>query len=165
MCIPIGDDNQGRLTTPYVVYIIVAINIAVFLIQISDDRFTLAYAAVPYKITHNVTVVPPGHGALPPGIEADPRVSAGLIPVRGIPQEPGPSFIWLTLLTSMFMHGGLMHIAGNMLYLWIFGDNIEDNFGHAKYLIFYLLCGYLATLSHAFVNPGSRMPAIGASGA
>lgn len=165
MLLPIGDDNQGRLTTPYVVYIIVAINVAVFLLQLSDDRFTYAYSAVPYKLTHNVTVVPPGHGALPPGIEADPRVASGLVPVRGVPQEPGPSFIWLTLLTSMFMHGGFMHIGGNMLYLWIFGDNIEDNFGHGKFLIFYLVCGVAASLAQIFVDPNSPIPSLGASGA
>jgi membrane associated rhomboid family serine protease len=137
----------------------------VFLLQLSDERFTLAYSAVPYKITHNVTVVPPGHGALPPGIEADPRASARLVPVRGIPQEPGPSLIWLTLLTSMFMHGGFMHIAGNMLYLWIFGDNIEDNFGHGKFIIFYLLCGFAAAFAQIFVDPDSAVPSLGASGA
>lgn len=166
MLLPIGDDNQGRLSTPYVVYIIVAINVAVFLVQLSDDRFTLAYSAVPYKLTHNVTTVPPGfRGALPPGIEADPRVASGLVPVRGIPQEPGPAFIWLTLLTSMFMHGGFMHIGGNMLYLWIFGDNIEDNFGHGKFLIFYLVCGFAASLAQIFVDPNSPIPSLGASGA
>lgn len=165
MLFPIGDDNQGRLTTPYVVYIIVAINVAVFLLQLSDDRFTLSYSAVPYKLTHNVTVVPPGHGALPPGIEADPRVASGMVPVRGVPQEPGPGFIWLTLLTSMFMHGGFMHIGGNMLYLWIFGDNIEDNFGHGTFLIFYLVCGVAASLAQIFVDPNSPIPSLGASGA
>src|ERR1700693_5416637 len=108
MLLPIGDDNQGRLTTPYVVYIIVAIHVAIFLLQLSDDRFTLAYSAVPYKITHNVQVVPPGHGALAPGMEADPRASSRMVPMRGVPQEPGPAFVWLTILTSMFMHGGFM---------------------------------------------------------
>jgi len=164
MLLPISDDNQGRTTTPFVMYIIVAINVAVFLLQLSDDRFTLAYSAVPYKITHNVTVVPPGHGALPPGIEANPR-AASLVATRGVPQEPGPSFIWLTLLTSMFMHGGLLHIAGNMLYLWIFGDNIEDNFGHGKFLIFYLICGFAASFAQIVVDPDSPIPSLGASGA
>ncbi|HXU36249.1 MAG TPA: rhomboid family intramembrane serine protease [Blastocatellia bacterium] len=166
MLLPIGDDNQGRLTTPYVVYIIVAINVAIFLLQLSDDRFTLAYSAVPYKLTHNVTVVPTGfRGALRPGAEEDPRIASGMVPVRGVPQEPGPAFIWLTLLTSMFMHGGLMHIGGNMLYLWIFGDNIEDNFGHGKFLIFYLLCGLAASFAQIFVDPDSPIPSLGASGA
>jgi len=165
MLLPIGDDNEGRTTVPFVVYTIVAINVIVFLLQLSDDRFTLAYSAVPYKITHNVRVVPPGHGALPPGIEADPRVASGLVPLRGVPQEPAPSLVWITLLTSMFMHGGFMHIIGNMLYLWIFGDNIEDNFGHAKFLIFYLVCGFAASFAQIFVDPDSPIPSLGASGA
>src|SRR5581483_1855502 len=71
----------------------------------------------------------------------------------------------MTIFVSMFLHGGLLHIGGNMLYLWIFGDNIEDHLGHFRYLIFYLACGFIATLSHAFFNPASVVPSIGASGA
>src|SRR5207244_2801625 len=70
-----------------------------------------------------------------------------------------------SMFVSMFLHGGWLHLGGNMLYLWIFGDNIEDRLGHFRYLIFYLLCGIVATLAHAFFNPASRMPSIGASGA
>ncbi len=69
------------------------------------------------------------------------------------------------ILVSMFLHGGWLHLGGNMLYLWIFGDNIEDRLGHVKYLIFYVLCGFLATMVHAFMAAGSRLPSIGASGA
>jgi len=71
----------------------------------------------------------------------------------------------ITMFVSMFLHGGWLHLGGNMLYLWIFGDNVEDRLGHAKYLFFYLVCGLLATLAHALMNPASRMPSIGASGA
>jgi membrane associated rhomboid family serine protease len=71
----------------------------------------------------------------------------------------------LTIFISMFLHGGWLHLGGNMLYLWIFGDNIEDRLGHIRYLLFYLACGFAATLSHAFMNPGSATPSIGASGA
>jgi len=134
---------------------IVAINILVFLVfqqatsTEAGAEFTYAYSVVPYEITHNVDLVAPvrGHGG------------------SAIPQFPGPSPIWLTILTSMFMHGGWMHIIGNMLYLWIFGDNIEDNFGHAKFLIFYLVCGVAASLSHILVDPNSAVPSLGASGA
>ncbi len=70
-----------------------------------------------------------------------------------------------TLLTSMFLHGGWMHLIGNMLYLWIFGNNIEDVMGHAKFVVFYLLCGILAALSHAWIDPESTIPMVGASGA
>jgi membrane associated rhomboid family serine protease len=85
-----------------------------------------------------------------------------------------PRFFWMPgyivpnlerMFISMFLHGGFLHIAGNMLYLWIFGDNIEDRLGHVRYAIFYLLCGVVAALAHAFANPSSPLPAIGASGA
>ena len=155
MLLPIGDDNQQRHGRPFVVYIIVVINVVVFVLfqQFASEAgapFTYAYSVVPYEITHNVDLVetvrvPGGPGA--------------------IPQFPGPSPIWLTILTSMFMHGGLMHIIGNMLYLWIFGDNIEDNFGHTRFLIFYLVCGIAASFAHILVDPSSVTPSLGASGA
>lgn len=72
---------------------------------------------------------------------------------------------YATVITSMFMHGGLLHLTGNMLYLWIFGDNIEDSLGHARYVFFYLFCGIAAAYSHALINPDSTIPMIGASGA
>ena len=155
MLFPIGDDNQGRLKTPFVVYIIIAINAVVFLVfqqatsTEAGAEFTYAYSVVPYEITHNVDLVAPV------------RVPGGPV----IPQFPGPTPIWLTILTSMFMHGGWMHILGNMLYLWIFGDNVEDNFGHGKFLIFYLVCGVAASFSQIFVDPNSPIPSLGASGA
>src|SRR5215467_15304296 len=70
-----------------------------------------------------------------------------------------------TIFTAMFMHGGWLHLGGNMLYLWIFGDNVEDRFGPLKFLIFYLVCGIAATFAQYYVNPGSRIPNVGASGA
>jgi membrane associated rhomboid family serine protease len=75
------------------------------------------------------------------------------------------AFAWPTLFSSMFLHGGWLHFLGNMLYLWIFGDNVEDRFGHLRYLIFYLLSGAAAGLGHLYVSPESRLPTIGASGA
>jgi rhomboid family protein len=77
---------------------------------------------------------------------------------------PG-DFWWPTVLTSMFMHGGWLHFLGNMLYLWIFGDNVEDRLGHFRYLVFYLFCGTVAAAAHVYMNPGSMLPTIGASGA
>jgi membrane associated rhomboid family serine protease len=74
-------------------------------------------------------------------------------------------FSWPTILTSMFLHGGLWHLVGNMWSLWIFGDNVEDRLGHLRYLGFYLLCGIIAAVAHAFSEPGSMVPTIGASGA
>jgi membrane associated rhomboid family serine protease len=75
------------------------------------------------------------------------------------------SFAWPTVLTSMFLHGGWIHFLGNMLYLWIFGDNVEDRLGHAGYLVFYLFCGAVAALGQVMMNPNSAIPMIGASGA
>jgi membrane associated rhomboid family serine protease len=71
----------------------------------------------------------------------------------------------LTLITSMFLHGGLMHLLGNMLFLWVLGDNVEDALGHRRYVVFYLVCGVLAALAHAAMEPGSTIPMVGASGA
>lgn len=145
MLLPLSDDNTGRRSTPYVVYLFLAINIVVFILQFTQgDRFTLGYAAVPFEIINNTDLV--GERG-------------------GIPQVPGPAPIWLTLFSSMFMHGGFMHIAGNMLYLWVFGDNIEDNFGHLKFAIFYVICGLFASFSQILLDPQSVIPTLGASGA
>ena len=155
MLLPIGDDNNERGTVPFVVYIVIFINVVVFLLfqqatsTEAGAEFTYAYSVVPYEITNNTDLKVPV------------RVPGGPL----IPQFPGPSPIWLTILTSMFMHGGWMHIIGNMLYLWIFGDNIEDNFGHVKFLIFYLVCGVAASFAHIIVDPQSVVPSLGASGA
>src|ERR1700685_3238489 len=75
------------------------------------------------------------------------------------------TFSWVTVFTSMFLHGGLLHVAGNMLYLWIFGDNVEDRMGHGRFLVFYLLCGIAAALGQTLTGPDSTLPMVGASGA
>lgn len=150
MLLPIGDDNASRRTTPYVVYTLVAINVVVFIIQLlAGEAFTVAYAAVPYEITTGTDLTRP-------------------VVIRGVGEilhAPGPVPIYLTLFSSMFMHGGFMHIIGNMLYLWIFGDNIEDNFGHLKFLIFYLICGLIAAFAQILMDTQSPIPTLGASGA
>jgi membrane associated rhomboid family serine protease len=94
----------------------------------------------------------------------------GMIPVRlfgGRDLTPELAVVpaWTTLFSSMFMHGGLLHLGGNMLFLWIFGDNVEDSMGHVRFLLFYLLCGLAAAMTHALLNPESAIPMIGASGA
>lgn len=150
MLIPISDDNVARRRRPYVVYTIVAINLIVFLLELSGgDQFIAAYSAVPYEITTGEDLVAP----------------VRLAGVGVIQQAPGPAPIYLTLFSSMFMHGGFMHIAGNMLYLWTFGDNIEDDFGHLKFTIFYLACGLVASFSQILMDPQSVIPTLGASGA
>ncbi|HEY7182592.1 MAG TPA: rhomboid family intramembrane serine protease [Blastocatellia bacterium] len=144
---PIGDDNVERRLTPIVNYSLIAINVLVFLYQLANPEFTQGYSMVPAEIIQGHDIVGPVQG------------------IKGLYLAPGPSPIYLTMLSSMFMHGGWLHLGGNMLYLWIFGDNVEDRMGHLKYLIFYLLCGFLASGTHIFFSPNSRIPSLGASGA
>lgn len=165
MVLPIRDDNTGRTITPIVNYVIIGINLLVFVFlqQLgADERFTYAMSTVPAEILTGQDVVTPDRVAtLPTG----QRV---LIP--GL--QPTPISVYLTLITSMFMHGGIAHILGNMLFLWIFGDNIEDRLGHVRYVIFYLLCGVIASLAHVFTTAAFAtdqssllVPSLGASGA
>jgi membrane associated rhomboid family serine protease len=144
---PIGDDNTERRLTPFVNYTLIVINVLVYLYQMGHQEFTLGYSVVPAEITQGRDIVGSVRG------------------VQGLYLAPSPEPIYLTLLSSMFMHGGLLHLGGNMLYLWIFGDNVEDRMGHLKYLIFYLLCGFLASATHIFFGPNSVIPSLGASGA
>lgn len=158
MIFPIGDDNSDRMITPFVNYLLIAANILVFVLFQglgSNDEFTYAYATVPQEIVTGTDIARPV-------MVRDPLSGD---PVGRIPLQPTPLSVYLTLLTSMFMHGGLAHLFGNMLYLWIFGDNLEDRLGHVRYLLFYLLCGLLASLAHVFTNTDSYIPSLGASGA
>jgi len=124
--IPLRDIIPSR-TTPIVTICLIALNIIVFLYELSlgpaVDALTLYY---------------------------------GLVPA---------AFSWMTVFTSMFLHGGFLHVAGNMLYLWIFGDNVEDRMGHGRFLVFYLLCGVAAALAQTITMPDSTVPMVGASGA
>ena len=127
---PVGDDNSARRSVPVVTFILIAINVLVFLLELAaGDSFIEAWSVVPRRFL------------------SDPI---------------GDS---ITLFTAMFMHGGWLHLFGNMLYLWIFGDNVEDRFGHLLYLVFYLVCGLAATFSQILFDPGSSIPNLGASGA
>lgn len=147
MLFPVGDDNTGRGLTPYVNYLLIAINVFVYFF-LQTTAFTYGYSVVPAEITH--------------GIDIATTIRIGDSTLK---LYPGPSPIYLTLLTSMFMHGGIGHLFGNMLYLWIFGDNVEDRMGHLKYLIFYLFCGLLASATQILFAPNSLIPSLGASGA
>ena len=162
MVFPIGDDNSGRATTPVVNYVLIAVNVLVFALFQglgSNDRFTYAWSTVPAEIKT-------GRDIDRPVVVKDPvsGETAGTINL-----EPTPGSVYFTLLTSMFMHGGFAHLFGNMLFLWIFGDNLEDRLGRVRYLIFYLVCGVLASLAHVFTTVafGSNpyVPSLGASGA
>jgi membrane associated rhomboid family serine protease len=140
--IPVKDYPGERRSFPWVMLSIVLLNILVFLFEVSlgDQRLEgLFFSAgvVPVEFTQGINV-----GDLPP---------LGLT--------------WTTLFTSMFLHGGLLHIGSNMLYLFIFGDNVEDALGHFRFLWFYLLCGVLAGITHIVLNATSNVPSVGASGA
>ena len=166
MIFPIGDDNSDRTTTPVVNYALIAINILVFVFLQgfgSNDRFTYAYSAVPYEIVTGRDVTTPDRVVKHP-------MTGQEVEIPGL--QPTPFTVYITLLTSMFMHGGLAHIFGNMLFLWIFGDNLEHRLGHARYLIFYLVCGVLASLAHVLTTAALSsspeemlIPSLGASGA
>jgi len=161
--LPIGDDNSDRKTTPIVNYILIAINIFVFVYYQrlgTDLGFTYSYSTVPAEILTGHDIV------TSPVIVHDPLSGQQVeIPGLGVTAIP----VWFTLITSMFMHGGFAHLGGNMLYLWIFGDNLEDKLGHLQYLFFYLLCGILASLTHVFsdyfLGENHLIPSLGASGA
>ena len=128
--LPIGDDNTARRTVPFVTYILIALNVIFFVIElISGDAFIVKWAFVPSRFLAN--------------------------PLGDI----------LTLFTAMFMHAGWLHLGSNMLYLWIFGDNVEDRFGHGKFIFFYLLCGLAATFAQLAFSTTSDIPNLGASGA
>ena len=166
MVFPLYDDNSDRTTTPIVNYALIAINILVFVFLQqfgNNDRFTYAFSTVPQEIIS-------GRDVRTPDRVVEQPVTGQELLLPGL--QPTPVSVYLTLLISMFMHGGIAHIAGNMLFLWIFGDNIEDRMGHLRYLIFYLVCGVLASLAHVVTtamfatDPGSLLiPSLGASGA
>lgn len=162
MIFPIGDDNSDRTSLPVVNYLLIAANILVFVFLQGfgeNDKFTYAYSTVPEEIITNRdidTVVP----------IKDPISQKQ---VGEIDLQPTPVSVYITLITAVFMHGGFAHLFGNMLFLWIFGDNIENSLGKARYLLFYLVCGVIASLSHVFATvafSGNRfIPSLGASGA
>lgn len=161
--LPIGDDNSDRHRTPYINYVFIALNIYVFIVlqgMGSNLEFTYAYATIPAEILGGVDLV------TQPQILVDP-LTGKRFNLPGLQVTPVP--VYLTLLTGVFMHGGWAHLFGNMLYLWVFGDNIENRLGHFRYLGFYLLCGLLASLSHVlstlFLSQNAMIPSLGASGA
>lgn len=153
---PIGDDNSDRRTQPIVNYAIIFINIVVFVLLQgigSNEAFTYAFSLVPKEITTGVDLS---------GVQV---IRDSLGNVGQFRLEPTPVSVYLTFLTSMFMHGGISHIFGNMLFLWVFGDNIENRIGHLRYAIFYMVCGLAAALGQIVMDTGSVIPMLGASGA
>ncbi|HKZ81170.1 MAG TPA: rhomboid family intramembrane serine protease [Pyrinomonadaceae bacterium] len=166
MVFPLYDDNSDRRIFPVVNYAFIAINILVFVFLQglgTNENFTYAFSTVPQEIISGRDVVTPNHVVTHP-------VTGQRLLVPGL--QPTPFSVYLTLLTSMFMHGGIAHIFGNMLFLWIFGDNVEDRLGHVRYASFYLVCGLFASLAHVMTtamfssDPDSLLiPSLGASGA
>lgn len=142
---PIGDDNRKVRHFPFITYLLMIANVAVFfLLQWHNPAFTYGYSVIPQEILSGIDLVKT---------------------VNKIPQAPGPQPIYLTLFTAMFMHGSILHLGGNMLYLWIFGDNVEDALGHGRFLLFYVMCGLVAAAAQIAGTPHSVIPSLGASGA
>ena len=137
--IPLKDDIPSY-SPPVVTVALISVNCLIYLFLLSTGRgyeaALIKWGAIPYEITR--------------GVELTPELSF---------------FAPLSLFSSMFLHGGFFHLAGNMLYLWIFGDNVEDQLGHVKFFIFYILCGLAASLLHIMTTPNSQVPMVGASGA
>lgn len=160
--IPLKDNIPTR-TTPVVNYVIIALCAVIFLLQLgdeSDGRASIVerFGMIPARVggAEQIVVNEPVRQMTPFGERVVMRP-------RRLEASPVPA--WMTLLTSMFLHGGFLHILGNMWFLWIFGDNIEDRLGHGGYALFYVGGGLVANLFHLVTNLGSTMPTIGASGA
>ncbi len=137
--IPIGDDERRPPFFSLVVYALIALNVWVFYQELSapdTDRFINAFAMIPYDVTHGVALA-----------------------------APSPPFPPLTVVTSMFLHGSILHIGFNMLFLFVFGPAVEYRCGHVRFLAYYLLCGIAGGIAQIVIGPGSHIPAIGASGA
>jgi len=155
---PISDENERGHGPAFVSLAFIAINVAVFVLlqgaggTVEGHEFTFGWSAVPYEITSGVDLTAPQ----PIDIGGETFL---------VPQFPGPTPIWLTLLTSMFMHGGWLHLFGNMLFLWIFGDNVEHRIGHLSFAMFYILAGIAGSFAQILVNTASVIPTLGASGA
>jgi len=136
---PIYDDVPTK-KFPLITVALIVLNSVVYLYQISLGEkfaeFIYSMGLLPFEITHHIDLFP-----------------------------SGPSPIYLTIFSSMFMHGSIVHLLGNMLFLWIFGNNVEDHLGRKNFVIFYLICGITAALTQIFINPVSKIPMVGASGA
>ncbi len=153
--LPIGDDSLPGRGFAWVTATLIGLNVAVFVFlqaATGDNPFTYGFSAVPREILNGVDLVDPQQ-----------------VVIGGqsyfVPQAPGPDPIWLTLLSSIFMHGGWLHLGGNMLFLWIFGDNVEHRAGRVLFLAAYLGAGVVGTLAQVWSDPTSPIPTLGASGA
>ena len=164
MICPLADDNTDRASFPIINVTLIVVNILVFVFlqEMGNNLdFTYAFSTVPAEISTGRDVVTSDET-----VQVDTTEGLQQVTVPGLQETPIP--VYLTMLTSMFMHGGMMHLLGNMWFLWIFGDNIENDLGRVRYVVFYLLCGIIASLAHLLPNmtgPSSMIPSLGASGA
>jgi membrane associated rhomboid family serine protease len=153
---PIGDDNSDRTITPIVNYVFIGLNVIVFVLFQGlggNDEFTYAYSLVPREIMTGVD------------LSGSQIVRDSFGDVGEVRLYPSPLPVYFNFLTSMFMHGSIMHIFGNMLFLWIFGDNLENLLGHIRFAAFYIVCGFAATIAQIVMDSDSVIPMLGASGA
>lgn len=149
MFFPLSDDDRHLVKPAIVTWALLVANVTVFVfLQLPNEAFTMGWSTIPREITSGSDLV-------------GPHLMGGQL----MEHVQGPSPIYLTLLSSMFMHGDWMHLGGNMLYLWIFGDNVEHRFGHVRFLLFYLLSGLCASALQISLGPESIIPNLGASGA
>jgi membrane associated rhomboid family serine protease len=163
--IPLRDDNPTQRRA-VVTVVLIALNIGIYFgVQPDVDSpesnaFTYEYAAIPCELTTREPLSPE---------EITLAFQSGDTTACNTQPETAPVFpdkgIWLAALVSMFLHGSFMHLAGNMLFLWVFGNNIEDELGYLKYILFYVVGGLVATFAHVLVQPKSTIPVVGASGA
>jgi rhomboid family protein len=161
--LPLGDENRPGRITPFVNFLLIGLNVFVFVFlqQLgTDEKFTYSFSCVPEEIITGKDITTKDQ------IVEDP-ISGTEYKQPGLRKTP--ISVYITLITSMFMHGGIAHILGNMLFLFIFGDNLEDRIGHLRYLLFYLICGVIASLSHVaatvIFGQNPLVPSLGASGA
>jgi membrane associated rhomboid family serine protease len=153
---PISDDNSDRTITPYINYILIGANILVFVLlqQIgSNDSFSYAFSLVPREIMTGVDIT---------GVQV---IRDSLGNTGQVPHFATPLPVYFNFLSSMFMHGDIMHILGNMLFLWVFGDNLENMLGHVRFAAFYIVCGLAAAVAQIVMDTDSIIPMLGASGA
>ncbi len=152
---PIGDDNSDRTIMPVVNYAFIGINVLVFVLlqQLgSNEAFDYAFSLVPREITNGIDL-------------AGPQVIQVGAETARINHYSTPLPVYFNFLSSMFMHGSIMHILGNMMFLFVFGDNLENLLGHIRYAAFYILCGFAAAVAQIIMGPDSIIPMLGASGA
>ena len=168
--IPLRDDNPTR-TFPFVTIALIAVNALVFFVQKTTPGFESIFSMVPREITAGhglvglVYVGSQGTSFQPLPMVGGQYVFPTSLPPNVIVLLPPPQPVWLTIFTAMFMHANLLHIGGNMLFLWIFGNNVEDALGKLRFLFFYLACGVAAAFAQIATDPNSLIPTLGASGA